>query len=172
MQPKVFLRIGHALLLSTFVLSLFCMFATVSSATMGFLATCINDERLAYESFPICGGVMLSIIHETKQQEGSNRVEENIRKKKQHTNGRLLEEWRLQFNAATHLWISCGNPWLSSRSRVSSLPLPLVLPVAVVSFPQGHPIASCPLPSQRSSIGWRWHRDERSILGEVPVRRE
>ena len=104
--------------------------------------------------------------------EAKYRSEEKIRKKKQHTNGRILEEWWQQFNAATHLWISCGNPWQSSCSRVSSLPLPLVLQVAVVSFLQGRPIASCPLPSQRSSIGWRWHRDERSILGEVPVRPE
>lgn len=68
------LRIRRALLLSTFELSLlFCMSATVSSATVGFLATCINDERLAYESFQICGGMMLSTIHKTKQEEESNK---------------------------------------------------------------------------------------------------
>lgn len=76
------------------------------------------------------------------------------------------------FNAATHLWISCGNPWPSSNSLVSSLPLPLVLPVEVESFPQVRPIGSCPLPSQRSSICSRWHRDGRSILAEVRVQRE
>lgn len=73
-------------------------------------------------------------------------------------------------NAATHLLISCGNPWLSSNSRVSSLPLPLVLPVAVESCPQVRPIASCPSPSQRSSIGSRWHRDGQSILAEGRAR--
>lgn len=76
------------------------------------------------------------------------------------------------FNAATHLWISCGNPWPSSNSLVSSLPLPLVLPVVVEWFPQVRPIGSCPLPSQRSSICSRWHRDGRSILAEVRVQRE
>lgn len=88
----------------------------------------------------------------------------------------FLERRERQFNAATHLWISCGNPWPSSNNRVSSLPLPLVLPVlpavpAVVgSFPQARPIGSCLSPSQRSSIGLRWHRDGQSILGEGRVR--
>lgn len=51
------------------------------------------------------------------------------------------------------------------------LPVVPVVPVAVGSFPRVLPIGSCLSPSQRSSIGLRWHRDEQSILGGGLVRR-
>lgn len=50
------------------------------------------------------------------------------------------------------------------------LPVVPVVPVAVGSFPRVLPIGSCLSPSQRSSIGLRWHRDEQSILGGGRVR--
>lgn len=129
---------------------------------------------------------------EGKGSKGELRGGKEKKKKKKHERGKNISaydfffvfftKWKTfffffegvgsSFNAATHLWISCGNPWPSSNSLVSSLPLPLVLPVVVESFPQVRPIGSCPLPSQRSSICSRWHRDGRSILAEVRVQRE